>query len=460
MNKLSKKFAAGIIIILLTSSLSTVLLYTNFLEKYYLYQKKNAINAVCQQLFNKIDSSIPVDDAIRQMEESNKVIIVSIENNGRRSGEVMNNEIRTAFLNKGIGFQKYWLWEEDYEKIVEGNKRIRLYKQDNLNYSLLVQYSQADAAFFAVTMIIPNLSDAFGIINSLLFFINGTTILIAFIFILLLIKKVTRPLKAFENFAQQMKNNEFIPLEVHTKDELQRVADHLNAMGTQIISYQKSLRIKNEEMEELLDNAAHDLKTPISLIQLYATGIKDGMDDGTFLETILTQNEQMSEMVNKLLFVSRIDKQSIELAPVNLSHLLQKLTDSYAALAREQNLVFSIHAEEDVIIPGSSEMLESIFANLITNAMKYSSGRQIDISLSAELGETVFSITNDTDNDSLDLSKVWNAYYVGEQSRNKKLSGTGLGLAIVRKICDKMKYSMVCSRMKNKITFMLTISNE
>ena len=65
----------------------------------------------------------------------------------------------------------------------------------------------------------------------------------------------------------------------------------------------------------------------------------------------------------------------------------------------------------------------------------------------------LFFIQNDTDNDSLDIEKIWTPYYVGEKSRNKKLSGTGLGLSIVKKICETQGYSIDCIFKNNKIEF-------
>lgn len=130
---------------------------------------------------------------------------------------------------------------------------------------------------------------------------------------------MTAPLKQFDAFAASMGRNEFHPLEIHTNDELERAAANLNAMGNQITAYQKSLQNKNEQMEQLLDNVAHDLKTPVSLIRLYADGIKDGLDDGTFLDTIMQQSSQMDRMINRLLFLTRIEKKEPSLEPYDLS---------------------------------------------------------------------------------------------------------------------------------------------
>lgn len=210
-------------------------------------------------------------------------------------------------------------------------------------------------------------------------------------------------------------------------------------------------------MEQLLENVAHDLKTPISLIQLYANGIKDGIDDGTFLETILEENERMSAMVNQLLYLSRIEKKQNDSGPVNLSILLQDLIDKYMILAKERKMELRAEIEKDICIVGNEDLLQSLFSNLITNAVKYASGEVIISKLCRQNNDILFSIQNDTDNDSLDLDKIWISYYVGEKSRNKKLSGTGLGLSVVKKICETQGYSIDCSFINNKIEFKVKI---
>lgn len=457
MNKLSKKFIAGIICILILSSLCSILFNTQFLEKFYLYQKRSMISQISDEFSKLLEQDIPPQEAIQQIESSCKVIIAEIDSMPTADNEEVNQKIQSAFQEKGVGFQKYWFWEEDYKKVLEGEKKIKLYKQENLNYSLLIDYMKKDSSIYAVTMIVPNVADAFQIANTFLIVVSAFTILIAIIFIVFLVKKITKPLQSFEQFATNMKNNEYVPIYVSTRDELEDVAKSLNTMGKQITVFQKSLQEKNLQMEQLLENVAHDLKTPISLIQLYANGIKDGIDDGTFLETILEENERMSAMVNQLLYLSRIEKKQNDSGPVNLSILLQDLIDKYMILAKERKMELRAEIEKDICIVGNEDLLQSLFSNLITNAVKYASGEVIISKLCRQNNDILFSIQNDTDNNSLDLDKIWIPYYVGEKSRNKKLSGTGLGLSVVKKICETQGYSIDCSFINNKIEFKVKI---
>lgn len=452
MNKLSKKFIIGIICILTFSSLCSILFNTRFLEQFYLYEKRNMISQISDEFTKLLENETLPQEAIKQMESSYKVIIAEIDSMPA-DNDTVNAEIQSAFQEKGIGFQKYWFWEEDYKKVLDGEKKIKLYEQKNLNYSLLIDYMKWGSSIYAITMIVPNISDAFQIANTLLITVNVLTMLIAIIFIAFLVKKITSPLHLFEQFAWNMKNNEYVPIRVSTKDELESVAESLNTMGKQITIFQQSLQEKNIQMEQLLENVAHDLKTPISLIQLYANGIKDGIDDGTFLETILEENQQMSAMVNQLLYLSRIEKNKTDSTQVDLSVLLQNLVNKYEVLAKERNIAFDAEIDNNISLTGNEELLQSLFSNLITNAVKYSTGQVIDLKIYKQNNHILFSIQNDTDNNLLDIEKIWTPYYVGEKSRNKKLSGTGLGLSIVKKICETQGYFIDCSFENNKIEF-------
>lgn len=125
----------------------------------------------------------------------------------------------------------------------------------------------------------------------------------------------------------------------------------------------------------------------------------------------------------------------------------------YKILAKERNIEFHSEIKNNISMAGKEDLLQSLFSNLITNAIKYSTGQNITLELYEQKNNILFFIQNDTDNDSLDIEKIWTPYYVGEKSRNKKLSGTGLGLSIVKKICETQGYSIDCIFKNNKIEF-------
>lgn len=299
---------------------------------------------------------------------------------------------------------------------MKGESCRRLYSQEKLNYSLLVEYRQIDSVLYIVTMIIPDIRDAFEIINMFLVGADIVFIVIAIVVIIFLINRIVKPLSDFQVFASLMEENHFVPLQVQTKDELESVAESLNSMGERIIEYQVSLKEKKQQMEQLLDNVAHDLKTPISLIQLYGTGLKDGLDDGTFLDTILEENSKMAEMVNRLLYLSRIEKKDHEKTEIKLDEMLERLMKKYSVLAEKNQRDIHLALEKECWISGSEDMVTSLFTNLLTNAIKYSSGRKILMELFEKQNQIIFKITNETDNQSLDISKIWEPYYVGEKS--------------------------------------------
>lgn len=81
----------------------------------------------------------------------------------------------------------------------------------------------------------------------------------------------------------------------------------------------------------------------------------------------------------------------------------------------------------------------------------------MEIRLQRKELEIVFSIANHTDDNELDISQIWTPYYVGERSRDKKISGTGLGLAIVDKICKRLDYSNDCILSGHRMKFVVSM---
>ena len=161
---------------------------------------------------------------------------------------------------------------------------------------------------YAVAAIVPNTADFIGIINRFSILLHVISLVIAVVLLYLLVKHITNPLRRMERFSQEIARQEYGSLHISTRDELEHVADSMNQMSISIQQYQKMLQAKNQQMEQLLNDVAHDLKTPISLIGMYSSGIQDGLDDGTFLETIIQQNNRMSQMTERLLNLSGIER--------------------------------------------------------------------------------------------------------------------------------------------------------
>lgn len=457
-NRLSKKFIGGITCILLMTFVLSVFINSRVVERYYLYQQRAYVRQIGIRLKNEIESGMDPDHAIERMEEEENVLIV-YSDVAKEADDLsqVSQELRETFRQKGLGFQKFWLWDQDYVSATQNGMRFRLYQQEKLNYGILVEYLPIGSQLYAIAAIVPNAAGFIRIINRFGGMLNLVSLAVAVILIYFLIKRITKPLGEIEAFTQKISSRHYETLKIKTGDELEMVAESLNQMGADIQQYQKMLEDKNRQMEELLDNVAHDLKTPLSLVGMYVSGIKDGLDDGTFLSTILRQNTRMIQLTEQLLDLSRIGRKEYGMAEVLLDEVLKQCLEEQKIRIKDRGLILISSIDSPVAVMGSEELIYTVFSNLLSNAVKYASGDEIKLALKKADERAMFRISNEIQNESLDLERIWDAFYVGEPSRDKTLSGTGLGLAIVKKIAQQCGYAISCEKRSDRISFTVII---
>ena len=126
----SSKFIVGVVLILLFVLAGTFFVNSQVVERFYLYEQYQYIQVIGNELENKIDDGYTPQQAIGELEEREKVLIVYTENTGE--ADVLANELRESFKEKGLGFQKFWLWDEDYKMAVENGSQFRLYSQNKM----------------------------------------------------------------------------------------------------------------------------------------------------------------------------------------------------------------------------------------------------------------------------------------------------------------------------------------
>jgi len=470
MNRLWKKFTCGIVVIMAFTLVLALVVNSAVVEWYYLHSQSRYLRGVGEQLKRYLSEGMSPEAVIERLEEEEKVLIVCSSRamdsrtdhtpEGVSDSEAISNELRRKFRQKGLGFQTFWLWEKDYESALEHGNKLRLYRQDKLNYGILAEYIPTENGMFAIASIVPDTGEAVGIINYFLVILCSASSLLAAVLMYILVRHITNPLKKMEKFSGEISSRTcHEPLDIHTGDELEAVADSMNRMSRSLEQHQKMLMDKNRQMEELLDHVAHDLKTPISLVGMYAAGIRDGLDDGTFLDTIIRQNYRMSQLTERLLALSRIGQKEYPKETVELDRLLAEEIEAHLAVVERRNmssasdLKILTSIEPGLRIVGNAGLVSTIFSNLLTNAVKYASGGVIEICLQKSGSACQFTIANEIRQEGLDTDRIWEPFYVGDVSRSQSLTGTGLGLAIVKRITDQCGYSVACEKRGGKIWF-------
>lgn len=210
----------------------------------------------------------------------------------------------------------------------------------------------------------------------------------------------------------------------------------LSTLAAAFNSAQQKLEMQLEREREFTRSAAHELKTPLTILRAHAECLMEDLEPEkreAYLNIVLEESDLIASLVNSLLELSRLEKgETLHIETVDLSSLMKEVWDPMA-LALEQKKVNLLSYLEGVQIEGDKEYLRKILANLASNALRHTTeGGNIKVSLHEEDGAAVIIV----DNDGLpipedDLPRIWEPFYRVDKARNRLDGGTGLGLAIV-----------------------------
>ncbi len=218
----------------------------------------------------------------------------------------------------------------------------------------------------------------------------------------------------------------------NAKDELKELVITFNDMMDRIeTAYNKQ--------NQFVSDASHELRTPISVVQGYARMLERwGKEDPAVLqesiEAISNEAENMKELVEKLLFIARNDKDTLVLSKDKFS-----ISDMMDELVKETRMVDEQHIieasiEQGIDIIGDRNLIKQAMRIFVDNAQKYTeSGKTIEIGLKRE-GEAAILSVKDTGCGiaAKDLPNVFDRFFRADESRERNKGGHGLGLSIAK----------------------------
>jgi len=266
-------------------------------------------------------------------------------------------------------------------------------------------------------------------INLLLIIIMLIAIIIAAVATVLVTRRLTRPLADLTAFSQRIGAGDFRPSDERFGDkEFATLADTMNQTARQLDSYDK-------DQKTFFQNASHELRTPLTSITCYAEGINCGiMEPGPASQTILTEANRLTEMVEDLLAVSRLD--SIAVAPTNvicdLSAILASAAEDQRRVANDRGVTFATDIQDaSFVMSGNDKGLHRAFANLISNAVRYATSL-VTLTCSRDAHTMIVTVSDDGHGIAdKDLPHVFERFYKGEDGKH------GIGLAIVKSVVEQ-----------------------
>lgn len=289
-------------------------------------------------------------------------------------------------------------------------------------------------------------------------------ILVEIVFIVLI--KYIQVKRQIRNLSNQMEallrkdTEKMLDISLIDKD-LERLAGILNMYNNQQRQTVATALRHEEYLKESVANISHDLRTPLTVIIGYLQLFKrEDLADvqKKRIETILNKAERMRELTESFYNLSVLDTECVtpKKEKFNFSNLLINLITENSLALERKNISPEIELPEfSVFIISDRNMVERIIQNLLTNAIRYSSGYVFIKLETSEKNKMRFIIENSVSNVSeIDISRLFERFYMADKSRR---GGTGLGLAVVKGLVEKLGGNVNANIKSDRLRIVLEI---
>lgn len=198
-----------------------------------------------------------------------------------------------------------------------------------------------------------------------------------------------------------------------------------------------------EKQKRFITDASHEIKTPLTIIDANTEILEMDSGENEWTKSIKHQVRRLTELTDKLVFLTRMDEKSTRLAMAefSLSDAVEETAEPYYTLARSKGKTFTAEIESGVSCLGSEENICRALTLLLDNAIKYSSeGGSIGLKLFRSGKNRIITVYNDVDTiEKGKHNEYFERFYRSDESRNSETGGHGIGLSVVRSIVTAHK---------------------
>ena len=292
-------------------------------------------------------------------------------------------------------------------------------------------------------------------------------------------RRLGKNIERLNRFAEKAENGEaFDENEPFPNDELGSISNHIVQLYAQWqqtikdrdIAYEATLREEQEKMRikrQLTNNINHELKTPVASIQVCLETLLSGINISEekrqeLIERCYANNERLRRLLGDVSLITRMEdgSQLIGKETVVINNIIDEIAKELEIMPEEERFLLHTNFNEQVIVDGNLSLIASIFRNLTENAIAYSGGKNIYISL-IENNDNYCRIDFEDDGCGVEekqLPRLFERFYRVDKGRSRQMGGTGLGLAIVKHAVQFHGGTItVCNRQSGGLRFEFTL---
>ena len=516
----SIRFQVALAFILMMTCTMALYLVINtiFLEKFYMSRKGTGLVSSyynIDTLFNS-DGSIS-DDALvdfRKVCNSNglEVAVISpsiqtiISSSGKDDLMVMRLLDHVFGFDEGTGResvsddsmsddglrrhrkefeQKTIIKSDDFEVLISPDPRM------GMEY-LELWGTLSNGNFIIMRTAVSNIKASVDISNKFLGYIGITMILVGCVISCIITSRITRPIMELAGISEKMAHLDFnAKYAMGGKNEIAVLGNHMNELSETLEKTISELKTANNELKrdiekkekingmrlDFLSNVAHELKTPIALVQGYAEGLKDNINDDEeskdfYCDVIIDEADKMNKLVKNLMTLNQLEfGDEITLERFDIVELIKNSMQSSDIMIKQNEIQANFYARNPVYVWADEFKIEEVVTNYLSNAIHYctypansdpmTAEKRIEVKIEQKedtVRVSVFNTGNPIPEEA--LAHLWDKFYKVDKARTREYGGSGIGLSIVKAIMESHNKAYGATNYENGVAFWFELDSK
>lgn len=429
---IGKKLVLSYLILILVTLAVSGILFTAFIKQYMVAEAKTSLRAEANRLMELIGTDDGAEIGPLKKRVLTQIALNTIDSDffvvQRNNQEVVYSSSRDIPRNTRSPIGLASVFEG---KDIEGENDV---KGKEIVYVALPVYSANKQQVTRALVLFAELQQIRNVTHEVVMvLLSGFAVTAAVMLVIsyFMMRSVTRPLQVLRQAVARLAKRDFTPPEiVKTGDELEELSAAFRQMTLELQQYVEGQR-------RFLQNASHELKTPLMAIQGYAEGIRDGIFQGADaekgLDVISSESKRLKKLVDELIYLSKLETldEMYRPVPVDVQSIVLESAARVESLAQQKGVHIAVEGEAKDRLPLDPDKMIQAFINLLGNGIRHAAG-QVTVRLRQTPDRVRVMIEDDGPGfREGEKSLIFERFYHGAAG------DTGLGLAITRAIIEK-----------------------